>query len=85
MWYVVVMASVVMYVRSFGTWCMPYFINFFSDLSGHSYRLYFYMQYGMTLLQDACKRGDTETAKLLIDIGADVNECDKVRKSIYVQ
>ena len=40
----------------------------------------FYMQYGMTLLQDACKRGDTATAKLLIDNGADVNKCDKVRK-----
>ena len=39
--------------------------------------IYFY-QNGLTPLLAACKRGDTETAQLLIDKGADINKEDEV-------
>ena len=34
-----------------------------------------------TLLQAACEKGYTEIAQLMIDKGADVNQCDKVNIS----
>ena len=44
----VVMASVVMYIRYIGTWCMTCFITF-DDLSGHSYSSTFF-QFFINLL-----------------------------------
>ena len=37
-----------------------------------------FLQLGKSPLLAACKGGHTETAKLLIDRGADVNQLDKV-------
>ena len=38
----------------------------------------FSSQYGTSPLKAAISEGHTETAKLLIDKGADVNKCDQV-------
>ena len=40
------------------------------------------VQLELSPLLAACERGQTSTAELLIDKGADMNKCDKVNKTL---
>ncbi len=59
--------------------------TFYYSLGNRSVRYQMFIQHQTSPLLAACERGHTETAQLLIDKGADVNQlyCYLVRKQIH--